>query len=336
MNTLQRFLDDNRSPFEFKELLSEDLEKMEAATPPSSVFKYCPASRCAFFENPTFRFTQRTSLNDPFELSKRWKEFLSSDSRELMAAHVKGTIERLLGNKGVVLAILKEEFASRGIFLSPDQVAVAAANLLSREGASVYRNAVFDVLSQTEVLTRTALELVNSGADAAFEKLASEIGIFSLTDSANNEQMWGLYGDSGMGFVVELDAHHDFFKASNGRNLLRQVLYTDRRLSSFIENPLYLFLVKGEKWAFEQEWRLIKMLSDCDLELLSDRGSLFLCRVPSGLVRSVIFGYNYSTENLARNLDQIKNFDSSIGAKRAFIDNDKGVIDVRELEDGAA
>jgi hypothetical protein len=76
------------------------------------------------------------------------------------------------------------------------------------------------------------------------------------------------------------------------------VTYTDARIPDFWQNPYYLFLVKGQNWSFEREWRMIKKLSECKRLPLPGADGVFVRDVPPGAIKSVIFGYQYGQDSL--------------------------------------
>jgi hypothetical protein len=139
------------------------------------------------------------------------------------------------------------------------------------------------------------------------------------------------YASSGAGFVIEFNAEHEFFKAPNGRSLLRKVKYTNERAKDFFANPLALFQVKGDKWSFEQEWRMLKELSQCDEKRLNGQELIYVSRLKLGMMRSVIFGYNYDERELARHGAKLRMFDPELHIKCAFVNPSRGEIEVREL-----
>ena len=331
MGALENFLDKNDQPFDVSLIISPEVEEMDSAIPPSSLYKYFSVARSAFFSDPVIRFTQKTSLNDPFELSKRWAEFAGAEVRTLFANHVRSQMEQLGSNKGLVLALIKEEFANNGVFLSPDQIAEVACKLLSRKGSQSYDQLISNTLRQIDQFVEHAFCYMNSGADEAFNKLTSDIGIFSLSENPSNEQMWGLYASSGRGFVVEFNSDKEFFKAPNGRSLIRKVSYTNDRAKDFFANPLALFQVKGEKWSFEQEWRMLKKLSECDEKRLHGQEPIYVCRLKPGMMRSVTFGYNYSEPELITHGAKLRMFDPELHIQYAFVNPARGEIEVREL-----
>jgi hypothetical protein len=332
MGALERFLDQDTDGLDIASLMARDVQEMESAVPPPSLYKYLSDSRTEFFEKPAIRFTQRTSLNDPFELTKRWSEFTSSPVRNAFGDIIRAKMERITANKGLVLEMIKEEFAKKGVFLSAEQMAEASRILLSPAGDQLYRDIVKNAFEQVAPFTELSFDVINAGAEHAFEDTTSKLGIFSVSETPVNEQMWGLYSNSGSGFVVEFDAHNHFFIAPNGRNLFRKVKYTNQRVRDFWENPLYLFMVKNENWLFEREWRMLKQLTDCDETKVHGSDNIHLWCVMPGMIKSVIFGYNYDQQKLAEHGARIQAyFDPSIHIQWAVANRSSGEIELKRL-----
>lgn len=329
MGALEKFLNEKSWSFDVCKILSRDVEEMDSAVPPSSVYKYFSASRSAFFDDPVIRFTQKTSLNDPFELTKRWKEFAGSKAQAFFLEHLRSTMVHIAANKGLVLEMIKEELAKKGIFLGPDQMAAAAHHLLSPEGNFLYEKAVSNSLNEFDKLVEFAFRSFND--EEFFAKFIADIGIFSLAEDGLSEQMWGLYANSGSGFVIEFNTNHEFFKGKNGRSRLRKVKYTDERNEDFLSNPLALFQIKAKKWSFEQEWRMLKGLTECGEKRANEQEPVYVCRVSPGMMRSVIFGYNYNEEDIAKHGAKLRLLDPELHVRRAFVNASDGVIEVREL-----
>jgi hypothetical protein len=104
--------------------------------------------------------------------------------------------------------------------------------------------------------------------------------------------MWSHYADQYTGAVVEFDAGHDFFASQI------EVEYRNQRprrhLSSYVFGMPISFAelcAKSDQWAYEQEVRLVHVLSECAEMGKHLRGlSVFVRPVPIGTIRCVILG----------------------------------------------
>ena len=331
MGALERFLQDDDRTFDVASFIADDVREMESAFPPFSVYKYFSCNRVEFFCEPTIRFTQKTSLNDPFELTKRWHEFASAPTRTFFADYLRRKFAQIAANKELVLEMLKESFAKKGIFLAPQQMTEAAHILKTERGRQFFDGIMKNAMNQVEPFVEAAFAAMNVGAEQGIAEMTANLGIFSLSEVADSDPMWGLYASSGSGFVVEFNSDHDFFKAANGNNLLRKVKYTDERIPDFWRNPLYLFLIKKQKWSFEREWRMIKRLSECDSVAVHHGDEVHVCRVLPGMIKSVIFGYNYDQRRLVADGSQLLTFHPKIHIQVAVANSSTGRIELRQL-----
>jgi hypothetical protein len=250
MDDYEKFLNDQSSSFDVESLMSDDLKKLDSISPPASLFKYIPAGRPGFFSRPLLRFTQRTGLNDPFELMKRWEEFASKPFRDAFTDQINKTVRALEHNHRALLSAFAKE---QGLILEPTQIASVLAALQTPEMLqkikTIFDNANNDVSPLIENYMAIA-------SQHEFSELTSKLGILSLSENPKSRVMWSVYASAGEGFLIEFDTNHKFFKAPNGRNRLWPVSYRDEIKGSFLENPMALFLTKHTDYSFEKEWRM--------------------------------------------------------------------------------
>jgi hypothetical protein len=123
----------------------------------------------------------------------------------------------------------------------------------------------------------------------------NEAGVLSLTTSNENLVLWAHYADGHRGFVLGLRPGYAPMVRRPGDMLgegeLRPVVYTPTRAVVAIDElelaPDTLFQ-KQDRWAYEDEWRVVRRLSRCDVALEDGSGSerYFLCGVdPASVVR---------------------------------------------------
>jgi hypothetical protein len=154
-------------------------------------------------------------------------------------------------------------------------------------------------LAQAQQIIGPLLDISFARLEADFDKLMEELsakeGILSLTEDHLNEVMWAHYAENFAGFVVGFDCAHNFFFHTDDkgkRPLLRKVIYTDNHIENFWRNPYYSFLVKNSRWEYESEWRMLKLLSNCD-ERVNASPPVCLWNVDPKMIRSIYFGYRY-------------------------------------------
>jgi hypothetical protein len=110
--------------------------------------------------------------------------------------------------------------------------------------------------------------------------------------------MWERYGAQGTGFVVGLDAQNAFFENA-GNNTLRKVIYTDEFAENFWRNPYYLFLVKNNKWSYEQEWLTFGDFTKCDEHFIAEGAvPIHLANLPPSIIKTIHFGWAYDASTV--------------------------------------
>jgi hypothetical protein len=56
------------------------------------------------------------------------------------------------------------------------------------------------------------------------------------------------------------------------------------------------FLTKSKGWEYEQEWRMLRLLSDSDVKRPSPTGVVHLFRIPAGCISGIILGCRMSEQ----------------------------------------
>ncbi len=92
-----------------------------------------------------------------------------------------------------------------------------------------------------------------------------ELGIFCLTEAATCDQMWREYAGNGTGFVIGFDTGHAGFELLKTPGRLGKVSYSDAPFGSALgtllnEDAAGAIFRKRMRYAFEREWRSIRML----------------------------------------------------------------------------
>lgn len=317
--------------FDLSVLFSDETKRLEEEFAGTSVYKYYGEARRGFFKLPQLRFTQKSGLNDPFELTRRWEQFGSPPTRELLTNYVRDPVMAMMRSPDLILELFCERLTEMGV---PFDRNFMAARLKSPEGQLF----MAEQAQQTEVMIalvmRTMLDQMSDNSDALVDDLVQKMGIFSVSSSGLSQPMWGLYASSGAGFVVKFHARHDFFLGKRDgapASMLRKVHYTDQRIADFWNNPYYLFGVKETEWAFEKELRMIKELKDCKNVGISNGVPVFVLDVVPGMIDSVIFGYNYDKTLMSEDMADISRMDPSVKFEGAAVDLSSSQLTVQPL-----
>jgi hypothetical protein len=263
-----KFLEKLPETFDLTNLLDPDVEAIENKIyEKSAIYKYFPSSRRTFFTKPQVRFSPRQALNDPFEMSRRWREISTEGLRDYVKDKLNASLPAAFSNKDLLVSILGEGLLEKGHVLTPEQKQHAEDILESEHGRLFLKNQL--IVAQQALLP--VVDIIFSQLEATFDQVVNNVvsssGVLCLSEDALSQQMWAHYADQGKGFVVGFNARHPFFSHRDGstqRNLLKKVIYTDEHTQNFWRNPYYLFLVKAPGWAYEKEWRMFKKFGDSD------------------------------------------------------------------------
>jgi hypothetical protein len=109
-------------------------------------------------------------------------------------------------------------------------------------------------------------------------KSIDHLGILCLTESPDNEKMWLEYADNNRGFVLAFETSHPPFELLRASGTFGKVEYSDEPFGTLLgalerEGASGLFR-KRNKYAFEAEWRSIRLLK----RLEDNGGGVFLPR----------------------------------------------------------
>jgi hypothetical protein len=318
MGALDTFLDKLPETFDLTTLMDSDVEKIESTIyNNSTIYKYFPSSRRAFFKKPQVRFSPREALNDPFEMSRRWREISTDGLRDYVKDKLNASLPAAFSNKELLISMLAEGLVEKGQTLTRAQRKLAENILESKAGRDFLKNQ----LRVAQEMTLPAVDVIFSQLEATFDQVVNNVvsssGVLCLSEEAFNEQMWAHYADQGKGFVVGLNARHSFFThldGSTSRHLLKKVIYTDQHTQNFWRNPYYLFLVKAPGWAYEKEWRMFKKLADSDETILAATPHVHLWNLPPDIIRTVHFGYQYDQSEMSADMASLL----ATGASPAF------------------
>ena len=133
--------------------------------------------------------------------------------------------------------------------------------------------------------------------------IQDEIGIFCVSENVNCFPMWAHYADNAKGFAVEYINLEEVFQGDETGELneLKKVNYSEKRPPVTLEPaPLMAMLYsKHQDWSYEREHRVIKHLSECTKEKLSDNSIKFFYKIdPGKYIKRIIVGWNGNFEEI--------------------------------------
>lgn len=206
------------------------------------------------------------------------------------------SIERLRG----ILSEYRIRFTQPGAFNDPFELVplLLVPNGIAPQG---YRTYKFDLnaprRSDAAINARVGVDRCSDHHSRDLrESLNREVGFLSLSRTWNSLPMWGHYADSYSGAVIEFDGDHEFFSSAF------EILYSshrpirDWRSYSRAPIPISEMCEKSVEWDFEQEVRVARVLSDCQLipDCQSSRQipdfPVFVADIPRECIKRVILG----------------------------------------------
>lgn len=303
--------------------------------------------RTDFISNGLFRMTQPKYLNDKGSEAKLWpyfNRFSPADYAWARRKHAK--LEREPG------FIPSDDFLET-VYLKPTGIRYGDAfpHMLQLEGVKSMDEFDYKQLNEIAIKINTLI----------IEALSCQLGVFSLSKSANNELMWTHYASEGKGLAVIFNPEHMFFQQfpprdvtycpekrasltyykgslringipldkfrsgseDNPTNILRTLSGNDVDMNELSERLLYS---KAEKWASEDEVRIICPLSLCEEKIgalvspaldaevldrfrniLTQYTEINLKKIPFDAFDSIVFGYDMTDENKEVILKMVKN-----------------------------
>ncbi|QZN79737.1 DUF2971 domain-containing protein [Stenotrophomonas sp. DR822] len=232
----------------------------------NNLYKYLPPDRVSYLKDGLLRFTQPDDLNDPFEL-------LPTITRSQFLI--------------VRETLLREEL---------ERALPVAGGRNERRLERKRREKVYAAsMRRTELDFSDFVGFFFNGAKA---KINSSIGILSLSRRWNSSLMWSHYTNSHAGFCVGFNRDHDFFKTKgevgDPERSLHEVEYSKQRVavSHVRGQPIDLKVIwtKSQDWEYEQEERVVALLSGADKRISMSPYDVCLFNVPHEAISELVLG----------------------------------------------
>jgi hypothetical protein len=222
-----------------------------------TVFRYLPPERVDTLENETAVFTPPKRFNDPFEMSPVIAPVTSK--RHLMKGVKEAEVQEGDCEELASLPRKKQRAVQREI---REQV---IANWL--ENASAYASQMQQDLP---------------------DELSAVRGVLCFSSLKSSLLMWAHYANSHRGFVVEYDAEHPEFQKLGELEPVRYIpqrpVYDETKDSDF-----KIYLIKSPDWAYEKEFRIFRLLRECEKRIINGI-DLYFVRLPRSCVQAVYLG----------------------------------------------
>jgi len=220
------------------------------------LYKYLSPDLLKVLQDRRLRFTQPGDFNDPFEFRP---QIQAAASDQEVRTYVENNFERLVEQELIQYGALVQSI--------PRQV---LKDLLLSQRAKLPE--LFNML-QPEVLQKLSPALDGL--------LNHNVGVLCLSEVRDSLLMWGHYTNNHKGFVIGFDSDHPFFSKRRSEHdefgFLRKVEYQTQRPQvtlSDTSSPVW-FQTKSSHWAYEKEWRIVRVLSEATQRI--DRSPFPIC-----------------------------------------------------------
>ena len=265
---------------------------------PEKLYKYLAKNRADVIENMKIRFTQPKELNDPFELYPQLQNFSPPKP--------------------------------------PDSSIIDLGNGTYATRATVTAGtAILDTFKDINKL-KEVIEFSNG------------IGVLSLSEVNNNLLMWSHYAGNHTGFVIGFNSNTDFVSSDispthNSVNPIK-VDYQQARPQINRSAPVNLSMAlpylnkKSPDWAYEKEWRMVKLFADngyADNSIISPNGKVvYRYNITPEAISDIIVGANADKTLMQRIASAVRNNPSlhHVNLYRAVCKFDKYDIDMYRKE----
>ncbi len=236
-----------------------------------SVYKYLSPERRSYLSNELLRFSQPDALNDPFEL-------LPTITKE-QAARIVETYILAPKPKPIFSGSRSERRAAE------------------RANASADRKVVRHLKEKSDLIREKFF-------DDARKNLNSKIGILSLSRRWDSALMWSHYTNSHTGFCVGFKRSHPTFNHKGNpldpTKMVNSVEYSDQRVPvSLVQGkPIDMKVIyrKSTDWSYEQEERVVALLTDADNRVAASPYDICLFKVPHESISDITLGLRASPD----------------------------------------
>jgi hypothetical protein len=249
------------------------------------LYKYLQPTRVDVLEQRIIRFTQPGDFNDPFEFRPYIHSAASDDQ---VRNYVEANFDKLVD----------AELSQYGAVLQP------GVRRMLKETIALNKTSVVDFLRD---LQPHVLKTLSPSIDAL---LNQNVGILCLSELADSILMWGHYTVDHRGFVIGFDSDHAFFSKRRSQQdefgFLRSVNYQQERPKVVLSDTSSAawFSTKSNQWAYEREWRMLRVLSEADCRKDNSPFPVCLFKFPEDAVSEIIIGLR-STSSMVQRLESL-------------------------------
>ena len=122
------------------------------------------------------------------------------------------------------------------------------------------------------------------------QSVDQEIGFLCLSKTWKSLPMWAHYAEGFAGAVIEFDGSHKFFEWAFDVHYQYDRPIRDFELYQREPIPIAEMCDKSSEWKYENEVRLARCFSDCELSHYRSCPPIYVCELPPGCIIRVIIG----------------------------------------------
>jgi len=241
------------------------------------LYKYLQPSRLDVLQHRRIRFTQPGDFNDPFEFRPCIQGAASDNYVE---EHFEELVEDDLSKYGALTNIVPKSVLKETLFAQKNKL------------PELFR------LLEPQLIQR---------ASSFFDTFLNQnVGVLCLSEIRDSILMWGHYTDNHQGFVIGFDSDSPFFSKRRSESdefgFLRHVNYQIQRPQVILSDTTSSawFETKSEQWAYEKEWRIVRVLSEAACRIDRNPFPVCLFEFPADAVREIIMGMRFSSSLLPK------------------------------------
>ncbi|MBQ0208108.1 DUF2971 domain-containing protein [Providencia rettgeri] len=290
----------------------------------NEVYKYVPPERIDILESKRICFSKKDQLNDNYEFDFKIKVCREhEDELEFLIDYM-----------------LREPDYKTQLALLENIKPMVEQSLNCNMSLKEFLRLMFSMNNDGKNIIRVMLQEIEKKAIESFQE---KLCVLCLSNNPNNNFMWGYYTKSYSGFMIGFDSNHSFFNKNTDdvylMKSLRDVEYVDEipvlYLKDTIENKneagKTIFYNKHSDHSVEQECRILDVI---DNAAFVNEAGYHLFDLPKGLITSVTFGHNMSTDNEAeiRNLIENDDYFDGVTMYKAIPNADTRKIDRKLIE----
>lgn len=271
------------------------------------LYKYFPPSRVDVLQSNLICFSNPLNFNDPFEFHSLFD-----------VSSITDVIKVQLEDGDLVSHMTEQQ---RFFF---DMQPEGSKNLI----LASLRPIVNHLYEQNKHLI---LDFTTKAMNTLTEKFMDVVRVLCLSEKNDNLLMWGHYGASHTGFVIEFDSEHSYFNQRRSQSdefgFLRKVKYREHieTINPLGESEMDHFLAKSKDWEYESEWRIFQPDNAATESINNGSFTCDLYKFPCDSVKNIILGCRASPdfEKQVSDLLVSKKEYSHVGLFKCFRSNER-------------